>query len=421
MQYFIKTFGCQMNKSDSERIAAILKNMGHRPSSWQEASWVIINMCSVRQEAVKKVYNLIPNFKGKKIIITGCVLKNDKKKLLKMADCVLPIKDLNNWPKILEGKIKNKPCSSLRYLKIKPCYQTFPKAFVPIAFGCNQYCAYCVVPYTRGREVRRNKKEILEEIKWLIRKKYNHITLLGENVNAYPKFVELLQKITAIRGDFTVNFMAANPNHFSERLIGEIAKNPKLEKYLHLPLQSGDDAILKKMRRPYTSQQYLELIYKIKKQIPNVKIVTDIIVGFPGETKKAFENTVNVFNKVGFYQAYIAKYSPRPGTAAFTLADDVSLAEKKRRFDVLNQLLKKIAEEKNKKLIGKTETVLVEKCQDGFCFGKTGGNKNVKFEYPAVNGNGTSPLTRGDKRGVIGKFIKIKIEKATAWGLLGEI
>jgi len=339
MKYFIKTFGCQMNKSDSERIAAVLENIGYRSSSWQKADCIIINMCSVRQEAVRKAYNLIPNFKKKKVIITGCVLKNDQKKLLGMADYILPIKDLNNWPKILEEKIKNKPCSSLRYLKIKPCYQTFPRAFVPISFGCNQYCAYCVVPYTRGREVHRDKKEILGEIKWLIGKKYNHITLLGENVNVYPKFVDLLQKITAIQGDFTVNFMAANPNHFSELLIKEIAQNPKLEKYLHLPLQSGDDAILKKMKRPYTREQYLKLIHKIKKQIPNVKIVTDIIVGFPGETKKAFERTVQIVKRVGFYQIYIAKYSPRPGTAAFALKDNVPSEEKKRREQTILRFL----------------------------------------------------------------------------------
>lgn len=350
-KYHIITLGCQMNKSDSERIASVLESIGFKKSSARKgADLVVINMCSIRQDAVKKVYNLIPNLRApasaqgyagrsSKIIITGCVLKTDKEKLAPIVNYILNIKNLNNWPKILNNQSKPKHCSSLKYLKTKPIYQTFPRANVPISFGCNNFCSYCVVPYTRGQEIHRPEKEILTEIKNLIAKKYNHITLLGENVNSYPNFVNLLQKITAIKGSFKVNFMAANPSNFSDELIAEVAINPKLEKYLHLPLQSGDNKILKKMKRPYTAQQYLKLITKIKKQIPQVKIVTDVIVGFPGETKKAFQNTVNVFNKVGFYQAYIAKYSPRAGTAAFYLKDTVPLKEKFRREKILRKIL----------------------------------------------------------------------------------
>ena len=347
-----------MNKSDSERIATILENTGFKKSPTPKgADLIVINMCSVRQDAVKKVYNLIPNLKLSKIVITGCVLKTDKEKLAPMVDYILSIKNLSNWPKILkllvvgirfsgspkigyqqqENRISS--TSSLKYLKIKPKYQTFPNAFVPISFGCNNFCSYCVVPYTRGREIHRSQKEILAEIKNLIAKKYNHITLLGENVNSYPNFVCLLQKITAIKGNFKVNFMAANPHNFTNELIEEVATNPKLEKYLHLPLQSGDSAILKKMKRPYTAGQYLKLVVKIKKQIPRVKIVTDIIVGFPGETEKQFQNTVNIMKKAQFYQAYIAKYSPRPGTAAFYMKDAVSAQEKQHREQTLRKIL----------------------------------------------------------------------------------
>ncbi|MFH0739550.1 MAG: MiaB/RimO family radical SAM methylthiotransferase [bacterium] len=355
LRYHIITLGCQMNKSDSERIASVLENAGYKKSPTPRgAGLVIINMCSVRQDAVKRVYNLIPNLRQSKIIVTGCVLKADKEKLTPMVDYILSIKDLTKWPRILRvlrgrppknlskepGRSAPSRVGSLAYLKTKPSYQTFPKAFVPISFGCNNFCSYCVVPYTRGQEMHRPEKEILDEIKQLAAKKYNHITILGENVNSYPNFVGLLQKITAIKGDFKMNFMAANPQNFSDELISEVAKNPKLEKYLHLPLQSGDNAILKKMKRPYTAGKYLKLIAKIKKQIPNVKIVTDIIVGFPGETKKAFNNTVNVFNKVGFYQAYIAKYSPRAGTAAFFLKDTVPPEEKSLREQILRKLLK---------------------------------------------------------------------------------
>lgn len=362
MRYHIITLGCQMNKSDSERIATVLENAGYKKSPAPKgAGLIVLNMCSVRQDAVKRVYNLIPNLKPSKIIITGCILKTDKEKLTPLVDYILSIKNLANWPKILRalgtrprrdptssrnlsgrpqevGSLLAEP-TSLEYLKLKPNYKTFPKAFVPISFGCNNFCSYCVVPYTRGKEIHRKEKEILNEIKELAAKKYNHITLLGENVNSYPNFVKLLQKITAIKENFKVNFMAANPHNFNNELIAEVAKNPKLEKYLHLPLQSGDNTILKKMKRPYTREQYLKLIAKIKKQIPEVKIVTDIIVGFPGETKKAFKNTANVFNKVGFYQAYISKYSPRTRTAAFYLKDSVPAEEKSQREQILIKLL----------------------------------------------------------------------------------
>ena len=358
MKYHIITLGCQMNKSDSERITTILENTGYKKSPTPKgANLIVLNMCSVRQDAVKRVYNLIPNLRPSKIIITGCILKTDKETLTPLVDYILSVKDLAKWPKILRalgsrnpilGALKNpilrepqnRILTALAYLKTKPNYKTFPKAFVPISFGCNNFCSYCVVPYTRGKEIHRKEKEILNEIKKLVAKKYNHITLLGENVNSYPNFVKLLQNITAIKGNFKMNFMAANPQNFSDELIVEVAKNPKLEKYLHLPLQSGDNTILKKMKRPYTSGQYLKLIAKIKKQIPGVKIVTDIIVGFPGETKKAFQNTVNVFNKVGFYQAYISKYSPRPGTASFRLKDNVPMVEKQRRVQTLLKILK---------------------------------------------------------------------------------
>lgn len=351
MRYHIITLGCQMNKSDSERIASVLENIGYKKSSTPErANLIVINFCSVRQAAVDKAIREIQKLKYKKIVATGCILKKDKEMLSKIVDYIFNIKNLaqlpKKLPKILDVHATSLLCSDevvrtrgLNYLKLKPDYQTFPKAFVPISFGCNNFCSYCVVPYTRGQEIHRKEKEILDEIKKLVAKKYNHITLLGENVNSYPNFVNLLKKITAIKGDFKVNFMAANPSNFSDELIEEIAKNPKLEKYLHLPLQSGDNTILKKMKRPYTATQYLKLIAKIKKQIPKVKIVTDIIVGFPGETKKAFENTANVFNKVGFYQAYISKYSPRPGTAAFHLKDTVPPEEKSRREQVLIKLL----------------------------------------------------------------------------------
>lgn len=356
MKYHIFTFGCQMNKSDSERIATVLEKIGYQKTARSEkANLVVFNCCSVKEPAVNKIKNQISNIKNinkkAKILLTGCILKTDKEKLSGIADYILDIKTLPTWPKILKEpssfgfpELGSFNSNSLEYLKTKPKYATFPRAFVPISFGCSNFCSYCVVPYTRGPETHRDRDEILNEIKALLRQKYNQIMLLGENVNSFPNFTELLKEITALKGDFTVSFMAANPKNFTDELIDEIAKNPKLEKYIHLPLQSGDNEILKKMRRPYTREQYLKLVAKIQKKIPGVKIVTDIIVGFPGETKKAFDNTINVFNKVGFYQAYISKYSPRAGTAAFYFKDNVPAEEKERR----EQILRKILYEQNK-------------------------------------------------------------------------
>ncbi len=356
-KYHILTYGCQMNKSDSERIAAVLEKANYKQSpALNKADLVVLNVCSVRQSAVDRVYAKITRLRQcyggqRKIILTGCVLKTDKEKFSELVDYILNIKDLAKWPEILQGSDPCKslqgsdPCkfgrcqTSLSYLKVKPQYQTFPIAYVPISFGCNNFCSYCVVPYTRGKEIHRSPTEIIKEIKSLVGKKYKQFILLGENVNSYPQFTDLLKKITALEGGFAVSFLAANPKNFTDELINEIACNPKLEKYLHLPLQSGDNEILKKMRRPYTSQEYLRLVEKIKKKIPDVKIATDIIVGFPGETKKQFQNTVNLIKNVDPFKVYIAKYSPRAGTAAFYLKDNVPTEEKKKREKVLRNLL----------------------------------------------------------------------------------
>lgn len=319
MYYYIATYGCQMNYSDSERIAATLEKKKYKPTSdIKKADLIIVNMCSVRQKPVDKVYGLIHKLKELKkknpnleTMLTGCILKRDKIKFSRHFDYV--------------GSLtKAKPSSG----------------FIPITRGCNNFCSYCVVPYTRGREKYRSQKIILQEIKCLIKKGIKKITLLGQNVNSYPDFVKLLKKITALNYDFKITFLTNHPKDFSDELIKEIAQNPKIIKYIHLPIQSGDNVILKKMNRKYTRQDYLKLINKIKKTIPNVEITTDVIVGFPGETQKQFQNTVDVFKKNKFSNAYISKYSPRHGTTAFKLKDDVPLKEKKRREQTLRSLIK---------------------------------------------------------------------------------
>ena len=324
MKYWIITYGCQMNKSDSERIASILKKQGYLPALKEaEADLILINVCSVRQSAVNRVYAKVNKyFKKKKIILTGCVLKEDK------------------------NKLKNKVSEFWHpdyYFECLPIHQSKFQAFLPIMTGCNNFCAYCVVPYTRGREKSRPAKEIIREIKSLVKKDYKEVILLGQNVNSYKdknvNFPKLLKKINNIKGNFKINFITSHPKDMSDELIETMAKCQKLIKEIHLPVQSGDNEILKKMNRHYTASHYKKLIRKIKQKIPGIKISTDIIVGFPGETKKQFQNTVKLAKEIKFEKAYVSKYSPRPGTLAFKLKDNVSPQDKKTRWQILEKLI----------------------------------------------------------------------------------
>lgn len=335
-KYHVIAYGCQFNKSDGERIARLLEKNGYGKSPAIEgADLVVIVMCSVRQKSVDRVKNKIKTIKNSnlkaKIILTGCVLEADKKFFEKIGIEIKNFKDLE----------KITPTSSL----------------VPITIGCDNFCSYCVVPYTRGREKHRPVKNILREVKKLIKNGIDEITLIGQNVNSYksnvksnPKsklqivghnFADLLRIINDLPGNFKIKFLTNHPKDMSEKLIQAIAECEKVKKEIHLPFQAGDNTILKKMNRRYTRQDYLLLVKKIRQVIPDVVLTTDIIVGFPGETKKQFEKTIEVMKKACFHRAFIAKYSPRAGTAAFKLKDDVPLDEKKRREQVLLALLKK--------------------------------------------------------------------------------
>ncbi len=393
MKYHLITFGCQMNKSDSERIANVLESKKYEPASKiDEADLIVVNMCSVRQSAVDRVYGLLPKIKnlpvGRRTILTGCILKKDRRKLSKEFDEVVEIKNL----------IKD----------IKPKYSNKFSALVPIMRGCNNFCAYCVVPYTRGKEVSRPAEEIICEIKKLIKQGCKEIWLLGQNVNSYSdiSFLQLLRKINDIPGKFWIRFTSSHPKDFSEELIKTMKDCKKVTPYLNLPVQTGDDEILKKMNRPYSTTRYKNIIKKVRKEIPNICLSTDVIVGFPGETKKQFENTVKLFRKIKYDMAYINKYSLRAGTAAAKLKDNVPAKEKKRREKTLNEILKQTALANNKKYTGKTIEVLPTNYKDKFLFGKSFHYKTVKF--------------KGQKN-LIGKFAKIKITDALTWGLKGKL
>lgn len=345
--YFIYTFGCQMNKADSERIAGDYQARGFKPAKTEnEADEIVVNTCSVRKSAEDRVIGLLLNLaklKPKpKIILTGCMIHYGQKKLLEILpsiDEILPINEVGfNSPSIRRDKIN---------------------AWVPISNGCNSFCSYCIVPYSRGRETSRPEKDILKEIQTLVDRGYTEITLLGQNVNSYgldkvgiglrksqprrgiPPFVQLLEQVCRFNQLKQIRFMTSNPWDFSDALIDCLAQHSQIDRFVHLPVQSGSNRILKLMNRGYTWQDYLKLVKKLQAKVKDLTLGTDIIVGFPGETEKDFQATVNLAKKINWQVAFVARYSPRPGTVAAKMTDNVSAAEKKRRWLVLEKLINK--------------------------------------------------------------------------------
>ncbi len=346
-----------MNKSDSERIAGFLEKRGYSQSPFMEkADLIVVNMCSIRQTAVDRIFGLKPKFQklrttNRKLqtILTGCFLLKDKKKFATFFDYILKTPDFPACPLFQSNKTQT---GVPDYFKIKPKYSKGKVAYLPVSFGCNNFCSYCVVPYTRGREICRPAKEIIKETKELIKKGYQQIWLLGQNVNSYKdkniNFPKLLKSIANIAGDFKLYFLSAHPKDFSDELINLIADNEKMAKHIHLPVQSGDNEILKKMNRKYSVQDYKKLVKKIRRKIPEVFLSTDAIVGFPGETKKQFENTAKLFKEMKFDKAYLAMFSPRSGTLAAKMKDNIPKEEKRKRWLKLNKIIER---NKNKKLV----------------------------------------------------------------------
>jgi tRNA-2-methylthio-N6-dimethylallyladenosine synthase len=437
MKYHIIVYGCQMNISDSERVSAVLESIYPVKSASQgeavsrkagrfnrvnykktsdinEADLIAVVMCSVRQSAVDRIYGLVRKFeeiKAKnpklKTILTGCILKRDRKKLIKGFDYIVDIRDIKKLPKMLGTEKTN---NENDYLDIAPKYSSKFSANVPIMTGCNNFCSYCVVPYVREREISRPAKKIISEIKNLVKKGCKEIWLLGQNVNSYKdnntNFPKLLKLINDIRGNFWIRFTSSHPKDFNSEVIDALAIGGKITPYLNLPIQSGDDKVLKSMNRHYTVEDYKNKIKKLREKIPDIAISTDIIVGFPGETKKQFENTAKIFRDIKYDMAYINKYSARAGTAAAKLKDNVSIVEKKRREKVLTEILKQTALEKNKKLIGKKTIVLINENRGDNYFGKNDHYKTIKVK---------------SSKNILGEFVKVKITEATPFILKGKI
>ncbi len=436
MKYHIITYGCQMNKSDSERIAGFLNSLG-----WQEvgapdeADLVLLNTCGVRQASENRVYGQVHNLAALKktkpsflIAVTGCMAGRDKngkiKNKMPAVDLFFPIMDLVRLPEFLK-KI-NPSLLTIQndlpkdYLEIQPRYTKKFQAFVPIQTGCDNFCTYCVVPYSRDRERNRLAQDILKEVHALVAQGCVEVTLLGQTVNSYKAldrhffskenpfqndFAALLWEINQIVGLWRMTFTAADPQYMHPEVIQALTLS-KMVNYLHLPVQAGSNSVLAKMNRKYTREKYLEIINKIKQACPDITLGTDIIVGFPGETKEDFLKTVDLYKQVDFDISYTAKYSPRSGTSAFKMKDDVSREEKERRWWVLQRLMEETALCKNQVFKNQEIEVLLESWADGILSGHSS-------ELKLVQASGTAAL--------VGKVVKVLIKDPEMWVLRGEI
>jgi tRNA-2-methylthio-N6-dimethylallyladenosine synthase len=433
MKYYITTMGCQLNENDSEKLAGIVEGMGfEKTEKLEEADLVIYNTCCVRENAEERLFGKLGELKKQKeeketiIAIGGCMMQEPAmlekiKKSYNYTDIVFGTHTLHKFEedlkKVLENGKKVRDVIDIdgEVIEDLPIKRNDNfKASVTIMYGCNNFCSYCIVPYVRGRERSREPEKILEEVEMLAKEGYKEITLLGQNVNSYNgrenyKFANLLNDVCKIDGIERVRFISPHPKDFTDDVIEAIANNSKIARVLHLPLQSGSSAVLKKMNRKYTKEQYLELVDKIKTRIPDVVLSTDIIVGFPGETEEDFEDTLDVVRKVNYEQVFMFIYSRREGTVADKMENQIPEEIKHKRFDRLKELFDSRVSENNQKYIGTTQKILVDgysKNDKETLTGRTDTNKVVNF--------------KGNEE-LIGKMINIKITEEHKWYLTGEL
>ena len=358
MKYHVWTIGCQYNEWDGARIRYILNYLGCEESSAKEAETIIILACAVRQTAVDRALGRIKNWipfrknsavkKAKNVIVTGCILESDRKKFVDRGVKIVKAGDYKTLVKLLDDK-------TIMPSKILALSKTNSK-YLPIINGCNNFCTYCAVPYTRGREKSRSVDEILDDAKKLIDKGYEEIILLGQNVNSYQMenevrkmknkdkkdFTILLEKLNDLEGNFKISFVSSHPKDMAEDTIKAVARLPKIKKEIHLPFQSGSNKILKAMNRSYTKEKYLSIIKNIEKisekHNVDINLSTDVLIGFPGENEKDFQETAAMLRKINFKYVFINKYSPRVGTKAYKLGDPITWSEKQRRWRILNKI-----------------------------------------------------------------------------------
>ena len=433
-KYYIKTYGCQMNEHDSENISAILNDMNFtKTESLEDADLIILNTCAIRENAHNKVFGLLGRIKHlrqtKNIMVGfgGCmaqeeVIVEEITNKYKWIDFVFGTHNIVNLPNIIEKAYDNKKqevevfsCEGDVIENIPVKRDSKYKAWVNIMYGCDKFCTYCIVPYTRGKQRSRLPEYIINEVKDLIKEGYQEVTLLGQNVNAYGKdlginytMANLLEDV-AKTGINRIRFVTSHPWDFNDDMIDIISKYDNIMPYIHLPIQSGSSKILKLMGRRYTKEEYLNLFKKLKEKIPNVSITTDIIVGFPGETEEDFQDTLDVVDACKYDSAFTFIFSPRVGTPASKMEDNVSLEEKESRLQRLNQLINKYSKENNDKYLNKVVPVLLE----DYSSKKKDCLKGYTDTMKLVN-------VKADDI-YLGKIVNVKITSVKTWSMDGEI
>ena len=432
--YALLTYGCQMNVHDSENISGIMEELMYtKVEDYEKADVIILNTCAIRENAHNKVVGILGRIKKLRetnkdviTIITGCMPQEEGiatmlKDKYKWVDIVIGTHNIYELPLLLE-KVYNEKKQNIEVYSIEgDIVEGLPvkressvKAWVNIQYGCDKFCSYCIVPYTRGKQRSRMPEDILSEVQELANLGYKEVTLLGQNVNAYGKDLEInytmadLLEETAKIGIDRVRFVTSHPWDFTDDMIDVIAKYENIMPYVHLPIQSGSDAILKKMNRKYTTNEYKILFNKLKDKIPNVSITTDIIVGFPNETDEDFEETINIYNELKYDLAYTFIYSKREGTPASNMEDTISLEVKEERLQRLNEVVNKYALENNMKYKGKVVPVLIEGPSDknGKLMGYTDTMKLVNIE--------------ADPK-YVGEIVNVEITDVKTWSLEGVI
>ena len=432
-KYMILTYGCQMNVHDSENISGIMEYLGYdKTEKMEDSDVIIVNTCAIRENAHNKAEGMLGRIKHFKeehdnviVIFCGCMAQEEglvnKIKDYKWIDIICGTHNYHKIPEYLYEYIEKHENVREVFSIEGNVYENIPvkrdskySAWVNIQYGCDKFCTYCIVPYTRGKQRSRKHEDIIDEVRELYNNGYQEVTLLGQNVNAYGKdfddgydFAMLLGEVSQI-GIPRIRFVTSHPWDFTDKMIDVISKCDNIMPYIHLPLQSGSDRILKLMGRKYTTEEYLELVRKIREKVNNVSITTDIIVGFPGETEEDFEKTIDMVNLVKYDLAYTFIFSPREGTPASKMKDDISMEIKKSRLARLNELINKYALEANEKMKDKVVDVLIlsESDKNGKYMGYT---DNMKLVNVACDS------------GYVGKIVPVKITGVKTWSLDGEV
>lgn len=436
-RYWTITYGCQMNEADSEKINGQLEELGYLPGrEMDEADIVILNTCSVRQNAEEKVYGKIGEIKPLKdknpnllIGIAGCMAQENRRKLIQrmpIIDFVIGPYNIHDLKDIITEKLQHeshvvltqmKPSRVRDYSTLKASRKSDIFAWVPIMQGCNKFCTYCIVPYVRGRETSRTIEDIRAEVEALAAEGYKEITLLGQNVNSYgldfkdgTDFSDLIRSLDEVDGIERVRYMTSHPRDMTREMVDVMAASPKVARHMHLPVQHGDNEMLRRMNRGYTIEHFEEMVDYVREKMPDIVLTTDLITGFPGETEEMHRKTLDLLKKVRFDSAYTFIYSPRKGTPAASMEDQIPDDVKHRRLNEIMEVQNQISLEINREQEGKIVKILVEgptRQDENHWFGRTSGNKMVVFPK--------------SEDVAVGDLVRAKIDTAQTWLFKGEI